>query len=81
SGGGAYLLGDTPDDINGVSINNCLFAGNVAVIEGGGIGTSFNATANLLNCTLADNIVTGIDREGGLPDMGLRRRACLHIQR
>ncbi|MHC4360058.1 MAG: right-handed parallel beta-helix repeat-containing protein [Planctomycetota bacterium] len=69
SGGGAYLLGDTPDDINGVSINNCLFAGNVAVIEGGGIGTSFNATANLLNCTLADNIVTGIDREGGLPDM------------
>lgn len=56
-GGGVYCSGT-------VKLKNVLLAGNLANRYGGGICV-IGGTASLENCTIADNLETGIQRTGG----------------
>ncbi len=70
SGGGIYISNkdvdgeDMPGE-NAVLIKNCLIAGNFASRDGGGISANWYSEPNIINCTIADNRVTGIGFEGG----------------
>ena len=51
SGGGVYFGGDPNVPI----LKNCLVKDNSAVLDGGGIGSYWNATPEIRNCTIVDN--------------------------
>ena len=70
SGGGVYL---SNKDVNGqevsgentVLVKNCLITGNFASRDGGGISANWHSEPNIVNCTIADNVVTGTGFEAG----------------
>ncbi|MFZ0033988.1 MAG: S8 family serine peptidase [Sedimentisphaerales bacterium] len=70
SGGGIYI---SNKDVNGgditgentVLVKNCLITGNSASRDGGGISANWYSEPNIVNCTIADNIVTGTGFETG----------------
>jgi len=64
SGGGIYIAGDQ-ENINCPRIFNCLITKNKAGLDGGGISVNWFATAKIQNCTIAENIATGVNGNGG----------------
>jgi hypothetical protein len=56
SGGGIYIGGEQTDPNRHPQINNCLIAGNSAVLDGGGIISYWFASPQITNCTIAGNI-------------------------
>ena len=64
SGGGIYISskdinGDEISDFNTVLLQNCLIINNSADGDGGGVSANWNTDPNIINCTIADNTVTG----------------------
>jgi predicted outer membrane repeat protein len=64
TGGGIYVSNKDVDgnDIYGnreTLIKNCLVVNNTSVKGGGGIAASGHGEPNIVNCTIADNTVTG----------------------
>ena len=64
TGGGICLDGDTPL-VQLPRIKNSLITKNTAGDEGGGIAAIYFAQLKILNCTIADNIVSGANGNGG----------------
>jgi hypothetical protein len=61
SGGGIFFTG-----VAGLPVvTNCLITGNFAGRDGGGISANWHSEPNIVNCTIVDNIVTGIGFEAG----------------
>jgi hypothetical protein len=70
SGGGIYIsdkdvYGDDVSGENTVLVKNCLITGNFASRDGGGISANWHSEPNIVNCTIADNVVTGAGFEVG----------------
>ena len=70
SGGGIYISSKDIDgsDISGgntVLVKNCLITNNLANRDGGGISANWYSEPNIINCTIANNIVTGAGFEAG----------------
>ena len=77
SGGGIYISGKDFDgnDIvldgenifswNNATVINCLITGNSANGYGGGISANWGSEPNIINCTIADNTVTGTGFDTG----------------
>jgi hypothetical protein len=70
SGGGIYISsknvnGQEVSGENTVLVKNCLITGNFASRDGGGISANWHSDPNIVNCTIADNVVTGIGFEAG----------------
>jgi hypothetical protein len=64
SGGGIYISnkdidGDEISDVNTVLLRNCLITNNTADSDGGGVSANWNSDPDIINCTIADNTVTG----------------------
>lgn len=68
SGGGLYMAAFSGEDS---TIRNCLFIRNQAYRDGGGASINWFTTANLSNCTFADNWVSGQPGIGGGTGGGL----------
>jgi hypothetical protein len=61
SGGGAYFGGE------GTSfLTNCLLTKNTAGRDGGGVSANIFSQLTIFNCTIADNIITGVGYGGGV---------------
>ena len=45
---------------------NCLIAKNIAGEDGGGVSARWSSEPEIINCTIADNIVTGVGYGGGV---------------
>ena len=56
SGGGMFFAGVAGSPI----VTNCLITNNFAGRDGGGISANWWSDVNIVNCTIADNVVTGI---------------------
>ncbi|MDD5064204.1 MAG: S8 family serine peptidase [Phycisphaerae bacterium] len=70
SGGGIYfsnknVFGEDISGDNQLLVKNCLITGNSASRDGGGISSNWYSEPNIVNCTIADNVVTGVGFEGG----------------
>ncbi|MHC4618094.1 MAG: right-handed parallel beta-helix repeat-containing protein [Planctomycetota bacterium] len=63
SGGGIYLGGQTRPA--SPEVNNCLITRNRAALDGGGLSANWYWKGLVSNCTIADNIVTDPNAEGG----------------
>ncbi|MBN2456930.1 MAG: S8 family serine peptidase [Sedimentisphaerales bacterium] len=64
SGGGVYISsrdveGENMTSSGGITLNNCLIAGNTADRDGGGISANWNTDPEIINCTIVNNTVTG----------------------
>ena len=64
SGGGIYisskdLNGTVLDSGESILLKNCLITDNQADRDGGGVSTNWYSEPDIINCTIADNIVTG----------------------
>jgi hypothetical protein len=64
SGGGIYLSNkDIYEQLvageNSVLVKNCLINDNSASRDGGGISANWHSDPNIVNCTIANNVVTG----------------------
>ncbi len=64
TGGGICLDGDTIFAQKPL-IKNCLITANTAADSGGGIASTYFARPTIQNCTLADNLATGVNGRGG----------------
>ena len=69
SGGGIYISSRDADGNelstgDTVLIKNCLITRNVAARDGGGISTNWHSDPNIVNCTIADNKVSGSEFGG-----------------
>jgi predicted outer membrane repeat protein len=65
SGGGIYVSSkdvfeETVSTEGPVVIKNCLITDNTAGRDGGGISANWYSEPNIINCTIANNTVTGI---------------------
>ncbi|GAH86773.1 unnamed protein product, partial [marine sediment metagenome] len=69
SGGGIYISSrDIDGDDLGWSnllVENCLIVENSAGRDGGGISANWGSEPNIVNCTIADNTVTGTGFDTG----------------
>jgi subtilisin family serine protease len=70
SGGGIYLSnkdlsGQTVAENNTVLIKNTLITNNTANRDGAGISANWYSDPNIVNCTIADNVVTGTGQTQG----------------
>ncbi|MHC4388496.1 MAG: right-handed parallel beta-helix repeat-containing protein, partial [Planctomycetota bacterium] len=66
SGGGLYLSSDF--DLQATvrtDLRNCLISNNTAGRDGGGVSCNWWIDATISNCTIADNVVTGMPAYGG----------------
>lgn len=59
SGGAIYFAGSDQDIGNTPTLKNCLLTNNRAGRDGGAISANWYAEPKILNCTIANNIVTG----------------------
>ncbi|HPD46095.1 MAG TPA: right-handed parallel beta-helix repeat-containing protein [Anaerohalosphaeraceae bacterium] len=59
SGGGIFFVGSDEDNVASPVLRNSLIVDNSAARDGGGITIDWFADPQILNCTIADNIVTG----------------------
>jgi len=78
SGGGVYISskdadgndliidGNTVFGYNKAVLLNCLITGNLAGVDGGGVSANWDSEPEIVNCTIADNIVTGVGYGGGV---------------
>ncbi|MHC4676787.1 MAG: right-handed parallel beta-helix repeat-containing protein, partial [Planctomycetota bacterium] len=78
SGGGIYISskdadgndlvvdGNTVFGYNKAVLLNCLITGNLAGVDGGGVSANWDSEPEIINCTIADNIVTGAGYGGGV---------------
>ena len=64
TGGGICFDGDAPFT-RVPQIKNCLITANTAADEGGGIAVTLFAEPKIQNCTIAENIVTDVNSNGG----------------
>ena len=55
SGGGVYF-----SDADSI-LKNCLITSNIAGRDGGGVSLNWSSLLNVSNCTVADNIINGIN--------------------
>jgi len=62
SGGGIYFAGG---EYSPTTLRNCLVTNNSAVRDGGGISNNWQNELEILNCTIADNALTGVYSFGG----------------
>jgi M6 family metalloprotease-like protein len=63
SGGGIYISNKdiSGEEVSGedtVLVKNCLITGNSASRDGGGISANWHSEPNIVNCTIANNVVT-----------------------
>jgi subtilisin family serine protease len=67
SGGGIYFSNKNVygEDAPPALVKNCLITGNFASRDGGGISANWYSEPNIVNCTIADNRVTGAGFELG----------------
>jgi subtilisin family serine protease len=70
SGGGIYIsskdiYGEEVSGENTVLVKNCLITGNSASRDGGGVSANWHSDPNVVNCTIANNVVTGAGFEAG----------------
>ncbi|MFC1739057.1 S8 family serine peptidase [Planctomycetota bacterium] len=70
SGAGIYIsnkdvYGQTVGEDNTVLVKNCLITDNTARRDGGGISANWHSEPDILNCTIANNLVTGEGFEHG----------------
>ncbi|MGA2915959.1 MAG: S8 family serine peptidase [Sedimentisphaerales bacterium] len=66
TGGGICLDGDNfLNQLQLPRIKNCLITANTAGEEGGGIAAVYFAAPKIINCTIADNIVSNANGNGG----------------
>jgi subtilisin family serine protease len=70
SGGGIYIsskdiYGEEVSGENAILVKNCLITNNSASRDGGGISANWHSDPNIINCTIANNVVTGEGFENG----------------
>ncbi|KKK66287.1 hypothetical protein LCGC14_2965620, partial [marine sediment metagenome] len=65
SGGGIFFLGSDQDYDYESVVANCLITDNISGYDGGGVSVNWYSDIDIVNTTIADNIVTSLKSFGG----------------